>query len=81
MKIISSKITKKIIILILNIAVLIALLCPQVIIYKDGGSKRFRALLYEVYIQHKMKTVDEDEYYGGVQVKILGFEIYNSLEE
>ena len=49
---------------------------------KDGGTVVYRAVLYQVEDIHRLGAVDapEDEYLEGMIVKILGMEVYNSVE-
>ncbi|MBQ7034681.1 MAG: hypothetical protein IJN34_02990 [Clostridia bacterium] len=72
------KSTKTIVILIVIILVLI-LLMPQVSYVKDGGSVKYKAVLYEVDKWHAM-TLNEGEYWVGYTVKILGKTVYDHQE-
>ena len=49
---------------------------------KDGGTVVYRAVLYQVEDVHRLGAVDtaEDEYLEGMIVRILGMEVYNSVE-
>ena len=49
---------------------------------KDGGTVVYHAVLYQVEDVHRLAAVDtaEDEYLEGMIVRILGMEIYNSVE-
>ena len=49
---------------------------------KDGGKVVYRAVLYQVEDVHRLGVVDtaEDEYLEGMIVRILGMEVYNSVE-
>ncbi|WP_419015323.1 hypothetical protein [Dysosmobacter sp.] len=68
----------------IGICVLLAivLLVPIPMRLKDGGTVVYRAVLYQVEDVHRLGAVDtaEDEYPEGMIVRILGMEIYNSVE-
>ena len=72
----------KSIIIIVIIIVLIILLFPIPNKLKDGGTIEYKALLYTITNYHKIAPEEnEKEYLEGVKFEILGFEIFNSLEE
>lgn len=59
------------------IAILIIMLIPARIILKDGGSVKYKAILYSVT---KINALNGDSYTGyedGLEIKVLGFTIYN----
>ena len=60
----------------------IVLLIPIPMRLKDGGTVVYRAVLYQVEDVHRLGAVDtaEDEYLEGMIVRILGMEVYNSVE-
>ena len=68
----------------IGICVLLAivLLVPIPMRLKDGGTVVYHAVLYQVEDVHRLGAVDtaEDEYLEGVIVRILGMEVYNSVE-
>ena len=68
----------------IGICVLLAivLLVPIPMRLKDGGTVDYRAVLYQVEDVHRLGAVDtaEDEYLEGMIVRILGMEVYNSVE-
>lgn len=68
----------------IGICVLLAivLLVPIPMRLKDGGTAVYRAVLYQVEDVHRLGAVDtaEDEYLEGMIVRILGMEVYNSVE-
>ena len=68
----------------IGICVLLAtvLLVPIPMRLKDGGTVVYHAVLYQVEDVHRLAAVDtaEDEYLEGMIVRILGMEIYNSVE-
>ena len=68
----------------IGICVLLAivLLIPIPMRLKDGGTVVYHAVLYQVEDVHRLSAVDapEDEYLEGMIVRILGMEVYNSVE-
>ena len=60
----------------------IVLLVPIPMSLKDGGTVVYRAVLYQVEDVHRLGAVDTagDEYLEGMIVRILGMEVYNSVE-
>ena len=68
----------------IGICVLLAivLLVPIPMRLKDGGTVVYHAVLYQVEDVHRLGAVDtaEDEYLEGMNVRILGMEVYNSVE-
>lgn len=68
----------------IGICVLLAivLLVPIPMRLKDGGTVVYHAVLYQVEDVHSLGAVDtaEDEYLEGMIVRILGMEVYNSVE-
>ncbi len=68
----------------IGICVLLAtvLLVPIPMRLKDGGTVVYHAVLYQVEDVHRLGAVDtaEDEYLEGMIVRILGMEVYNSVE-
>lgn len=74
---------KKIITAIVIIAALIILLTPVRMNLKDGGSVKYKSLVYEVTKIHQL-TPDEDAvkpYVNGFEVKVLGITIHRSTNE
>ena len=68
----------------IGICVLLAivLLVPIPMRLKDGGTVVYHAVLYQVEDVHRLGAVDtaEDEDLEGMIVRILGMEVYNSVE-
>ena len=68
----------------IGICVLLAivLLVPIPMRLKDGGTVVYHAVLYQVEDVQRLGAVDapEDEYLEGMIVRILGMEVYNSVE-
>lgn len=75
---------KKKLIKILAVIVLILLLFPfNIQFLKDGGSKCFRSLTYEIIKIHRLTDVEGSEgdtYVDGLIIKVLGFDVYNSFK-
>ena len=72
--------SKKIWIIIIAIIALI-LLFPIPMRLRDGGSTRFKALLYEVTIYHKLDHETESGYVNGIGIEILGASVLNTLDK
>lgn len=60
--------------------ILLVLLFPIPMRYKDGGSVGFRSVLglYEVRDWHQMAPLEQGGYIEGWSVEIFGKEIYNN---
>jgi uncharacterized membrane protein YdfJ with MMPL/SSD domain len=77
---------KKVIIIVVVIALLI-LLFPIRMQLKDGGSVKYKAILYSVTKVHSLIPEDEAEtsgkvkpYKDGYEIEILGLKIYSNVE-
>jgi len=76
---------KKIMISI-SILLFLILVIPFPAQMKDGGTVHYNAILYDVYVVHRIKPFDvlpdsenyETEYIEGVIIKIFGYEVYNN---
>ena len=70
---------KKVNIIIIVVAMLI-LFTPIRINIKDGGSVRYKALVYEVTKIHQLDLIENDDrvkpFIEGLEIKILGMRIY-----
>lgn len=64
------------------VLLVIVLLVPIPMRLKDGGTVVYHAVLYQVEDVHRLSAVDapEDEYLEGMIIRILGMEVYNSVE-
>lgn len=71
---------KKMIIVICVVVALLVLLVPIPMHIKDGGSVKYSALLYSVTDVHRMDP-ETDGYEDGTVIKILGFEVYNDVQD
>lgn len=73
---------KKNILIIAIIVLLIILLFPISKKLNDGGTVEYKALLYSVTKYHKLAPENsEKEYIDGIEIKILGKEIYNNIDK
>jgi hypothetical protein len=79
----TKSISKKELIIIIIISVLLAvLLIPVPLSYKDGGSVEYCAIAYSVRYWHAIGPYVENEdmrYYVGTTVEIFGVEVYDSM--
>lgn len=66
---------------VIAVIVLIILLIPIPIRYKDGGSVRYRAILYDVTKYHQLDSKSETGYNDGWKIKIIGIPIYDDFNE
>lgn len=76
-------IKKKTFIIIAIIVVLVILLVPVRMNLKDGGSIRYKSLVYEVTKIHQLVAEIDGvkPYIDGFEVKILGMTIYRKTNE
>ncbi|MBE6851954.1 MAG: hypothetical protein E7505_00560 [Ruminococcus sp.] len=74
---------KKTFVVITIIIVLAILLTPVRMNLKDGGSVRYKSLIYEVTKIHQLAPGVDDvkPYIDGFEVKILGITIYKETDE
>lgn len=71
---------KKALIIIVYAIVACLLLKPEVGYLSDGGSVSYKAVLYEVLQVHSISDEIGGDYDEGTIVKILGIEVFNSVE-
>lgn len=58
----------------------LVLMFPLKFEFKDGGTKKYTAILYSVTFQHSLDSKDGDYGYSvGTIVRILFFEVYNDV--
>ena len=68
-------------IITISILVLVSLIIPIPLHYKDGGTKAYKAALYTIYQVHRINdSADGPDYIEGTIIKILGHEVYNDTE-
>ena len=74
---------KKFFVVIAIIAVLVILLTPVRMNLKDGGSVRYKALVYEVTKIHQLAPEVDGvkRYIDGFEIKILGMTVYRETNE
>ncbi len=68
---------KKVLIIVIALILVVLLVPYNVNSLKDGGSKSFKSLTYEIMKVHRMV---DDGYEDGIIIRILGFEIYNNVK-
>ena len=66
--------TKKLIIVLIISFLLVILFFPVRIVYRDGGTVHYKAVLYEVTKYH----IGVGEYTAGWNVKLFGIEVYEN---
>ncbi|MBQ3195709.1 MAG: hypothetical protein IJB65_04505 [Clostridia bacterium] len=73
---------KKVLIIIAAVLVLL-LLIPFPIQMKDGGSVKYKAVLYSVTDVHRFVSPKEGtvEFEDGLIIEILGMEVFNNINE
>lgn len=67
---------KKLFVVIGIVILLIILLFPIKIKYKDGGSIEYKSLTYSIYNWHSIET--NNQYKCGKTISILGFDVYDN---
>lgn len=73
---------KKKMVIIAIILVLLILLFPQKETLKDGGTIKYKAILYTITKRHT-RAFNElliDGYYIGTEIELFSFEIYDDVE-
>ncbi len=65
---------KKLTAIVILTVLLIILLFPVRLVYRDGGTVCYKAMLYEITKYH----IGVGEYTAGWNVKICGFEVYEN---
>ncbi len=63
------------------IMILLVLLTPIPIYWKDGGSVTFKSLTYEVTKIHQLPSDIDEPFIEGLEVKILGITVYRETNE
>ena len=67
--------------LVIGLCALLALaLLPIPSTLKDGGTKVYQALLYRVELVHRLGPEGGPEFLTGTVVRILGLEVFNSVD-
>ncbi len=70
---------KRKLVIIFAFILALVLLFPVKLSYKDGGSVEYKAILYSVYKEHSL-CIEPGYYNIGTVVTILGFEVYNDVQ-
>jgi len=69
------------IIIIMCIMLVLAMLLPIPMRMKDGGTVVYNAVLYRVEKVHRVSSDVSDGYIDGTVVRILGIEVFNTVEK
>lgn len=75
--------TRKKIGIIAVLAVLIIMLIPIKLQYKDGGTVKYNAVLYSITKHHEIYFIpgdSKDGYNIGTTIRILWFDVYDNVE-
>lgn len=73
------KTKKKLIVFI--VVLVIAMLIPMRLAYKDGGTVRYQAIAYTVTKWHAMTIENYRQgIYAGTEISVFGFSVYNDAE-
>ena len=74
---------KKLLVSVTVLLVLAVLLTPVRLNLKDGGSVRYRSLVYEITKIHQLAPAADSvkPYIDGLEVKILGVTVYGETNE
>lgn len=67
--------------IIIAVIILFVFLIPVPTRYKDGGSVRYRAFLYDITKYHQLDLESETGYNDGWNIKILGISVFNSFDK
>lgn len=77
---------KKKLIKAIAVAVVLLMLIPFPLRYKDGGTVKYKAVLYSVTKYHAIMILEsvpdnpEGTYLQGISVRILGIEVFNNVK-
>lgn len=74
----TQKTKKSIAIRIVVAIIIVLLLVPFPVRYKDGGTVKYRAALYCVTKRHELAA--DGGYYVGTEIEILFFKVYSDVE-
>ncbi len=67
--------------MMIAVIILLVLLIPVPTRYKDGGSVRYKAVLYDITKYHQLDLKSETDYNDGWNIKVLGIEAFNNFDE
>lgn len=71
---------KKIIIIFI-IAIIVILLIPKRTILWDGGTVKYKSLIYDITKYHRLDNTYKSGYNNGLTIKLFGITIYNNFKE
>ncbi len=73
---------KRKIITVICVILALILLIPVPIMYKDGGTVEYKAVLYSIYDVHRLNPdmESEDMFIEGIIVEILGVTVFDSTK-
>ena len=71
---------KKKILLAACVLLVIILLCPIPSRMKDGGTVKYRGLLYSVSDVNRLAPSKESGHETGIVIEILGMQVFNSVK-
>lgn len=72
---------KKRIILIIISFLLLILLIPKREMFKDGGTVEYKSLVYKITKYHELNMQYQSGYKTGMEIEILGIQIYVNIKE
>lgn len=62
------------------VLLIVILLCPIPLRLKDGGTVKYRALLYSISDVHRLAPSSANGYEEGIIVEILGMQVFNNVQ-
>ena len=65
--------------MVITVIIFLILLIPVPTKYKDGGSVRYKAVLYDITKYNRLDLEAETGYNDGWNIKILGVTVYNNF--
>lgn len=71
---------KKVIVVIIFVVIFIILFFPKREVNRDGGTTRYKSLVYEIIKYHELNSNYQLGYKTGLQVKMLGFLVYDKVK-
>lgn len=72
---------RKIAIAVIIAVVLAILLFPIRIVYKDGGSIKYKALIYSVTKYHRLPPLGAEDYLEGWKIELFGITLRDDLAD
>ena len=71
---------KKIIIIFI-ISIIVILLIPKRTMLWDGGTVKYKSLIYDITKYHRLDNTYKNGYNNGLTIKLFGITIYNNFKE